>query len=208
MLIDVYNKLGQVIGQTELIDEIFAIEPNEHVMHQAVVTYLANQRQGTKKTKIRSEVSGGGKKPGKQKGMGGARVGSTRSPLYPGGGTIHGPKPINYRINLPVKIKKLARKSALSARVREDNLIVVEDFSLPTIKTKEFVAFLHALKLEKNNVLILLPNADMNLYMSARNIPKINVNIADKVSAYDILRHSKIVLFKGALETIVKHLVN
>ncbi len=206
MLVDVYNRTGQVVGQTELIDSVFAIEPNEHVMHQAVVTYLANQRQGTKKTKIRSEVSGGGKKPTRQKGMGMARRGSTRSPQYAGGGTVHGPKPIDYRMKLPAKVRRLARKSALSVRLQEQNLIVIEDFNMSEIKTKDFANILKALKIADNSVLVLLPGSEHNVYMSARNIPKVEVNIADKISAYDILRHKKLVLFKGAIEPIVKHL--
>ena len=215
MLIDVYNKAGEATGQIELADSVFGIEPNDHAMHQAVVAYLANQRQGTKKTKIRSEVSGGAKKPGKQKGRGGSRAGSTRSPLWVGGGTIHGPKPIDYSMKLPVKIKRLARKSALSARASENNIIVVEDFELSQIKTKNFVEVLKALKILDSSVLMLLPKAEeeaekekaRNLYLASRNIQKVRVDGYDKISAYDILKHKKIVLFKSAVDSIVNSLI-
>lgn len=203
MLVDVYNKTGQTVGQIELADNVFGITPDDHVMHQAVVAYLANNRQGTKKTKVRSEVSGGGKKPWKQKGRGGARAGSNRSPLWVGGGTIHGPKPIDYSMRLPIKIKRLARKSAYSARTSENNLIVVEDFTLSAIKTKEFLEVIKALNIADNSVLMLMPETNTNMYLASRNIPNVTVDAFDKISAYDILRHKKIVLFKSAVEMIV-----
>ncbi|MGI6370710.1 MAG: 50S ribosomal protein L4 [Ignavibacteria bacterium] len=203
MLVDVYNKTGQTVGQIELADNVFGITPNDHVMHQAVVAYLANNRQGTKKTKVRSEVSGGGKKPWKQKGRGGARAGSNRSPLWKGGGTIHGPKPIDYSMRLPIKIKRLARKSAYSARTSENNLIVVEDFVLSEIKTKEFLEVIKALKIADTSVLMLMPETNTDMYLASRNIPNVKVDAFDKISAYDILRHKKIVLFKSAVEMIV-----
>ncbi len=203
MLVDVYNKTGQSVGQIELADNVFGIEPNEHVMHQAVVAYLANQRQGTKKTKIRSEVSGGGKKPWSQKGRGGARAGSNRSPLWVGGGTIHGPKPIDYTMKLPVKVKRLARKSAFSTRTSENNLVVVEDFVMSEIKTKNFVEVIKALKVDNTSVLMLLPDVDRDLYLAARNVSNVTIATYDKISAYDILKHRKIVLFKSAVDMIV-----
>lgn len=202
MLVDVYNKTGNTVGQIELSDEVFGITPNEHVMHQAVVAYLANQRQGTKKTKIRSEVRGGGKKPHKQKGVGGSRSGSTRSPLWAGGGTVHGPKPCDYRIELPQKVKKLARKSALSVRAAENNIIVLDEMSLNEIKTKSFVDMLKALKVNNTSVLVLTPTTDKTLYLSSRNIPNITLNAADKVTTYDILKHRKLVIFKEAIAPI------
>jgi len=203
MLVDVYTKDGQKSGQMEIADDVFAIEPNEQAMHQAVVVYLANRRQGTRKTKIRSEVSGGGKKPWRQKGRGTARAGSTRSPLWVGGGTIHGPKPSVFEIKMPKKVKRLARKSAISLRVKENNFIVLEDFNLEQIKTKEIANMINNLQLGKQSILMLLPKSDFNIYMSARNIPRVTVNAADKVSTYDILKHKKLVLFKGAIEPIV-----
>jgi large subunit ribosomal protein L4 len=203
MLVDIYNKTGNTVGQIDLADNVFAITPNEHVMHQAVVAYLANQRQGTKKTKIRSEVSGGGKKPWKQKGRGGSRSGSNRSPLWPGGGTVHGPKPIDYRIDLPKKVKRLARKSALSARASENNLIVLDEMQMNGIKTKSFAEVLKALKIDHTSVLVLTPTLDKTLYMSARNIPNVTLNAADKITTYDILKHRKLLIFKDAVEPIV-----
>jgi large subunit ribosomal protein L4 len=203
MLVDIFNKTGQTVGQIDLADSVFAIEPNEHVMHQAVVTYLANQRQGTKKTKIRSEVSGGGKKPWKQKGRGGSRAGSTRSPLWPGGGTVHGPKPVDYRLDMSKKAKRLARKSAFSVRAAEQSLIVLDDMQMNEIKTKPFAQMLKSLKLDNTSVLVLTPAYDKTLYMSARNIPNVTLNAADKISTYDILKHRKLVILKDAVEPIV-----
>jgi len=208
MLVDVYSKTGQTVGKIELAEQVFAIEPNEHVMHQAVVAYLANQRQGTKKTKIRSEVSGGGKKPWKQKGRGTARAGSTRSPLWVGGGTIHGPQPTDYSIKLPAKVRRLAKKSAYSVRASENNIIVVEDFTFEQFKTKSFAEVLAALNIKNTSVLVLMPSQDTNVYMSSRNIPNVSVNVADKISTYDILKHKKLVLFKGAVDVIVSSFSN
>jgi large subunit ribosomal protein L4 len=172
-------------------------------MHQAVVAYLANQRQGTKKTKIRSEVSGGGKKPWGQKGRGGSRSGSTRSPLWPGGGTVHGPKPIDYSMTLPKKVKRLAKKSAYSARMSEGNLIVLDEMQMSAAKTKSFAEMLKALKIDNTSVLVLTPNLDKTLYLSARNIPNVTLNAADKITTYDILKHRKLLIFKEAIDVIV-----
>ena len=202
MQIDLFSKEGSVIGKVDLPEDIFGIEPNEHAMHQAVVAYLAHQRQGTAKTKIRSEVSGGGKKPWKQKGRGTARAGSTRSPLWSGGGTIHGPKPHEYVDKLPKKVSRLARKSAYSQRLLEENLVVVEDFSFDTIKTKQMASVLKNLALKDYKTLILLSDTDNKIYMSGRNIPNVTIQPADKISTYDILNHRKILLLKGAIEKI------
>ncbi len=202
MQVDLFNKDGQTSGQVELQDNIFAIEPNENAMHQAVLVYLAHQRQGNHKTKIRSEVSGGGKKPWRQKGRGTARAGSTRSPIWVGGGTIHGPKVHRYNLKITKKLARLAKKSAFSMRTQEKNLMVVEDFSFDQIKTKDMANVLKNLKLEGEKVLVLLPNIDHKLLMSARNIPGVDVFQADLISTYDILNHKKILLFKGAIENI------
>lgn len=203
MLVDVINKDGQAAGQIELNDNIFAVEPNEHAMHQAVVVYLAHQRQGTHKTKIRSEVSGGGKKPWRQKGRGTARAGSTRSPIWVGGGTIHGPKPHKYKLKMPKKLNRLAKKSALSLRLKERNLQILDDFSLSQIKTKEVANVLKNLQIaSEKSILILLKGQDTNFYLSGRNIPNLTVKSCENISTYDILRHKKIILFKGAVETI------
>lgn len=202
MLVDVFSKEGQVLSQIELNDDIFAFEPHEHALHLAVVAYLANQRQGTHKTKVRSEVRGGGKKPWRQKGRGTARAGSTRSPLWVGGGTIHGPKPRDYFMKLNKKIKILARKSALSLRLQEGNFIVLEDFQLEKPKTKEFYQVLKNLKLNEEKTLVLLPEKSKNLFLSAKNIDRVTVLEADKVSTYHILAHKKLLIFRSAVEQL------
>jgi large subunit ribosomal protein L4 len=202
MQVDLYSKDGGVVGKVELPDSIFAVEPNENAMHQAVVAYLAHQRQGTAKTKIRSEVSGGGKKPWKQKGRGTARSGSNRSPVWVGGGTIHGPKPHDYVYKLPKKLSRLARKSAYSLRVTEENLIVVEDFSFDAIKTKQMAGLLEKLSIKNMKTLVLLPDLDNKVYMSGRNIPNLTIQPADKISTYDILNHRKILILKSAIDKI------
>ncbi|MFN3780935.1 MAG: 50S ribosomal protein L4 [Candidatus Kapaibacteriota bacterium] len=202
MLVDVYSKEGQVVGQIEVRDDIFAIDPHEHAMHMAVVAYLANQRQGTHKTKVRSEVRGGGKKPWRQKGRGTARAGSIRSPLWVHGGTIHGPKPRDYSMKINKKLKALARKSALSLRLHEGNILVVEDFQIEKPKTKEFYQVLRNLKIEGEKTLVLLPNNTKTLYLSARNIDGVFVLEATKVSTYHILANKKLLIFKSALEQL------
>ncbi|HBB25130.1 MAG TPA: 50S ribosomal protein L4 [Bacteroidetes bacterium] len=204
MTVDVLTKDGSKAGSVELPESVFGIEPNEHAMYQAVRAYLANRRQGTHKIKTRAEVSGGGKKPFKQKGTGGARRGSSRSPLNPGGGKIHGPKPHLYTIELPIKVKRLARKSALTLRARENNLVVVEDFSMSAPKTREVASMLKAVNLEGAKVLMLLPKVDETIVRSARNIAGVSTFPADKISAYDVLNHGKLLIFKSAIETIAK----
>jgi large subunit ribosomal protein L4 len=190
MLINVYGKNGSVTGQVELPDEVFNVEPSEHAMYLAVKAYLANQRQGTHKTKVRSEVSGGGRKPWKQKGRGTARSGSNRSPVWVGGGTIHGPRPHLYKQYLPTQMRKLARKSALSLRVQEQNFLIVEDMSFNEIKTKNVITVLKALNLEGQKALILLKGSDKNAILSARNIPGVSTTPANVASTYDILNQS------------------
>lgn len=202
MTVEVTTKDGAKAGSIELPASVFGIEPNEHAMYQAVRAYLAHRRQGTHKTKTRTEVSGGGRKPFKQKGTGGARRGSSRSPLLPGGGTIHGPVPHLYRVDLPLKVKRLARKSALALRARENNVLVVEDFTLGQARTKDIASMLKALQIEGSKVLMLLPKADETIVRSARNIPGVTTFPADKISAYDVLNHGKLLIFKSAVQTI------
>lgn len=204
MKVDVLSMTGQKTGEIELPEEIFGITPNEHLMYQAVRVYLAHQRQGTAKTKTRTEVSGGGKKPWKQKGRGGARAGSSRSPLWVGGGTIHGPKPHKYSIDIPRKMKRLARKSAFSSRMAENNIVVIDDLSFGDIKTKNMVGVLKSLNIAGDKTLVLLPEVNTNVVLSARNIPGVSTALADKISTYDILNHKKLVLTKSAIDTIVK----
>ena len=202
MLIDLYKKDGTQSGQFELSDEIFAVEPNEHAMHLSVVAYLAHQRQGTAKTKGRHEVSGGGKKPWRQKGRGTARSGSSRSPLWAHGGTVHGPKPRTYDLKLTKKMSRLAKRSALSLRASESRVMIVEDFFFEEIKTKNMVSVLKNLKLDNEKLLILLPAHNPNLYLSTRNIPNVSIQPADKISTYDILNNRKILVFKSAIEPL------
>lgn len=204
MTVDVLKKDGSKAGSVELPASVFGIEPNEHAMYQAVRSYLAARRQGTHKVKTRAEVSGGGKKPFKQKGTGGARRGSSRSGLLPGGGTIHGPKPHTYEVKLPTKVKRLARKSALSLRARENSIVVVEDFTFEAAKTKDMASMLNAINVGGKKVLVLLSQTDENLVRSARNIPGVSTFPADKISAYDVLNHGTLVIFKSALNTIEK----
>ncbi|OGU60544.1 MAG: 50S ribosomal protein L4 [Ignavibacteria bacterium GWF2_33_9] len=202
MQIDVYNQNGEIIGKQELNDAVFAIEPNEYAMHQTIVAYLANLRQGNAKTKVRSEVRGGGKKPWKQKGRGTARAGSTRSPLWKGGGTIHGPKPHSHELKVPIKVKRLAKKSAFSVRVTENNLKVLAEFGINEFKTKKVNELLIKLNMTGQSTLFLTENLEKAFYMSARNIPKVKVQEAEKISAYDILRHKNIVILQKAVQKI------
>ncbi len=203
MVVDLWDKTGAVVGQVELPDEIFGIEPHEHAMYLAVRAYLANHRQGTHKVKTRAEVRGGGRKPWPQKGTGRARHGSIRSPIWVGGGKVHGPRPRDYTLELPRKVKRLARKSALSLRTREGNLIVVQDFTLESIKTKLMVEVLRNLGLEQVKTLILLPQVDQTIILSSRNLPYVTTMLADKASAYHILAHRKLLLFQSAIEPLV-----
>ncbi|MFM7156860.1 MAG: 50S ribosomal protein L4 [Bacteroidota bacterium] len=204
MLVNVYGKNGSVTGQVELPEEVFNVEPSEQAMYLAVKAYLANQRQGTAKTKVRSEVRGGGKKPWKQKGRGTARSGSSRSPVWVGGGTIHGPRPHLYKQYLPAQMKKLARKSALSLRVSEENLFVVEGLGFDEIKTKNMVGVLKALNINGQKSLIMLKDSDANIVLSARNIPGVKTLPATIASTYDILNHKNIILCKEALQDLVQ----
>lgn len=208
MQLDIYTKDGQQSGQIELNDSVFGVEPNEHAMHLDVLAHLARRRSGTAKTKVRSDVRGGGRKPWRQKGRGTARAGSTRSPIWVGGGTIHGPKPHKYNLKLTKKLKRLARKSAYSLRANEKNIFVVEDFTLEEIKTKEMATVLKNLNLAEEKILILTPNKDDKLYLSVRNIPKVNVQVYNSVSTYDLLNHKKLLLFKDAVSKIEESFKN
>ena len=203
MNLDVYKIDGSKSGEKiNLSDEIFGIEPNDHVLYLSVKAFLANQRQGTHKVKTRSEVRGGGRKPFRQKGRGGARAGTSRSPLWIGGGSIFGPKPRSYRQKLNIKVKKLARKSALSYKAKAKQIVVVEDFNIEVPKTKEFAGILKSLNLEGKKTLLLTPSNLENLYKSGRNISKINIIEADKASTYDILNNQILLLQKSAVEKL------
>lgn len=205
---EILNIDGKASGKKiDLPDEIFGIEPNDHAIYLDVKAHLANKRQGTHKAKERSEVRGGGKKPWKQKGRGGSRAGTSRSPLWVGGGTIFGPRPRNYRQNLPKKLKKLARKSALSYKVKDDQLILVDDFNFENPKTKEFVNILNALNLSGKKVLLLTNGNNESVYKAGRNVSKVKILEAEKASTYDILNNQVLVIQKSALETISKFLI-
>lgn len=197
----VLDKTGKKVSDIELKDEIFAIEPNQSAMHLVVVNYLANQRQGTQSTLTRSEVSGGGKKPWKQKGTGRARQGSTRAPQWTHGGIALGPKPRDYGFDVNKKVRRLAMKSALSSKVAADEMIVVDDFSMDAIKTKEMANILSAVKAGKKT-LIVLPEKNDVLYKSARNIEGTNVSLVNTLNVYDILNCNTIVVLKDAVAKI------
>ena len=205
MTLDVFKIDGSKSGDTiDISDSIFAIEPNDHAIYLSVKAFLANQRQGTSKSKERAEVRGGGKKPWKQKGRGGARAGTSRSPLWVGGGTIFGPRPRDYRQDLPKKVRRLARKSAFSYKVKDEQLLVVEDFNIEKPKTNEFSKILSALKINGKKVLLLTEANNPNVYKSGRNIPKVKVLEASKASTYDLLNNQVLILQKSAVKEIEK----
>ena len=209
MKLDILKIDGSSSGeQLELSDDIFGVEPNDHAIYLAVKAYRANQRQGTSKSKERGEVRGGGKKPWKQKGRGGARAGTSRSPLWVGGGTIFGPRPRDYRQDLTKKLKRLARKSALSYKVKDNQLLIVEDFILENTKTKDFSKILSDLKLSGKKVLVLTGSYNEKIYKAGRNIPKVNILEAANASTYDILNNQVLVLQKSAVESIKKTFAN
>ena len=203
MELEVYKKNGTASGEkVKLAVEIFGIEPNAHAIYQAVRVYMNNQRQGTAKVKTRSEVRGGGKKPFKQKGTGQARQGTRRSPLMPGGGSIFGPQPRDYSMTLPLKVKKLARKSALSHKAKNGEIKIVEDFSLEAPRTKEIVSILKALSLNEKKTLLLMPSNDGNVVKSGRNIPRFAVVVADKASTYELVNNQVLLIQKSAVEVL------
>ena len=197
----VLDKAGKKVSDIELADSIFAIEPNESAMHLMVVNYLANQRQGTQSTLTRSEVSGGGKKPWRQKGTGRARQGSTRAPQWTHGGIALGPKPREYGFDVNKKVRRLAMKSALSAKVAAEEMIVLYSFGSDAIKTKEVAEVLAAIKAGKKT-LIVLPEKNDVVYKSARNIAGTNVTLVNTLNVYDILNCNTIVVLKDAVAKI------
>ncbi|MBR5410172.1 MAG: 50S ribosomal protein L4 [Clostridia bacterium] len=196
--IDVLNMLGETVSELELSENVFAVEPNMSAMHIAVVRYLANQRQGTQNTKTRSEVSGGGKKPWRQKGTGRARQGSTRAPQWYHGGIALGPKPRSYNFTINKKVRQLAIKSALSSKVLDEALIVLDALTLDEIKTKEIVKVLSAVKAE-GKALIVLPEKDDVIYRSARNIAGVKVATVGTINTYDLLNADTLLLTKDAV---------
>lgn len=199
--VSVFDMAGKKTGEIELSASVFGIEPNKSVMHEAVVNYLANQRQGTQSTLTRTEVSGGGRKPWRQKGTGHARQGSIRAPQWIHGGIALGPKPRDYSYSLNRKVKRLAMKSAFSSKVLDENIIVVENLKLDEIKTKSVVAMLKALGADRK-ALIVMPETDINVVKSARNIPGVKTARVNTLNVYDILNHDKFIVAKDAVAKI------
>jgi large subunit ribosomal protein L4 len=196
-----YNVTGAQVGEIELSDAVFGIEPHVHVLHEAVLLQQASMRQGTHKTKGRSEVRGGGRKPWKQKGTGRARQGSIRAPQWKGGGVVFGPTPRSYGYKLPRKVRRLAIKSALSSKVIDNEVIVLDQLQLNTPKTKEFVAILNNLKVERK-ALIVSATLDENVTLSARNIPGVKCVAADGISVLDVMLYDKLIITKDAVQKV------
>lgn len=198
--IKVYNMKGAEVGEMELNDSVFAVEFNESLIHQAVVTYLANQRQGTKGTLTRSEVSGGGVKPWRQKGTGRARQGSTRSPQWTHGGVVFAPKSRDYSKKMNISAKRSALLSALSKKVADGEMVVVDELSVSAPKTKEIVAMQKALKLDEKKALVVMDNHDENVILAARNIQTVKTVPLDQLNTYDVVANAVIVMTKSAVE--------
>ena len=198
--VSVYNMEGNEVGTIDLNDAVFGVEVNEHLVHMAVVAQLANKRQGTQKAKTRSEVSGGGRKPWRQKGTGHARQGSTRAPQWTGGGVVFAPTPRDYTIRLNKKEKRLALKSALTSRVLENKLIVVDELKFDEVKTKNFANVMNNLKASK--ALVVLNENDANVVLSARNIPTVKTALTNTINVFDILKYNTVIVTKAAVATI------
>ena len=198
--VSVYNMEGKQIDTIELNDAVFGVEVNEHLVHMAVVQQLANNRQGTQKAKTRSEVSGGGRKPWRQKGTGHARQGSTRSPQWAGGGVVFAPVPRDYSFKLNKKVKRLALKSALTTKVNDGKFVVVDEINLPEMKTKEMVKVLNNLNVNKS--LVVLEDANEKAVVAARNIPTVKTASVSTINVYDILKYDSVVVTKAAVEKI------
>ena len=198
--VSVYNIEGKEVGSIELNDAVFGVEVNEHLVHMAVVNQLANNRQGTQSAKTRSEVSGGGRKPWRQKGTGHARQGSTRSPQWTGGGVVFAPKPRDYSMKMNKREKQIAIKSALTSKVQDSKLIVVDEFKLDEIKTSKFAQILDNLKAPK--ALVVTKDKDEKVVLSARNIPTVKTTMTNSINVYDILKYDSLVITKDAVAAI------
>ena len=196
----IYNMEGKEVGTKELNDAVFGVEINEHLVHLAAVSQLANKRQGTQKAKTRSEVSGGGRKPWRQKGTGHARQGSTRAPQWTGGGVVFAPVPRDYTVKMNKKEKRAALKSALTSRVQESKLVVVDELKFDEIKTKKMQGVLNALNVKK--ALIVLKDNDQNVLLSARNIADVRTVLTSTLNVFDILKYDTVVVTKAAVENI------
>ena len=198
--VSVYNMEGKEVGKMDLNDAVFGVEINEHLVHMAVVQTLANKRQGTQKAKTRSEVSGGGRKPWRQKGTGHARQGSTRAPQWKGGGVVFAPVPRDYSFKLNKKEKQAALKSVLTSRVQDNKLIVLDELKLDEIKTKKFKEVMDNLKVEK--AMVVLGEQDKNVILSARNLPTVSTAVAENINVYDILKGDTLEITKDAVAKI------
>ncbi len=199
----VHSKSGQATDKKVLLDDsIFGIEPNDHAIYLDVKQYLANQRQGTHDSRERSDVTGSTRKIKRQKGTGTARAGDIKNPLFRGGGRVFGPHPRDYHFKLNKKVKRLARKSALTYKAKDNEIIVVEDFTLDAPKTQEFVSILKGFELDNKKTLWVLNKKDENFYLSSRNVQKAKVVGADSLNTYDLLNANKIIMFESSLETI------
>ncbi|BAU52865.1 50S ribosomal protein L4 [Mucilaginibacter gotjawali] len=203
MEVNVVNVSGKETGaKVQLSESVFGIEPNDHAIYLDVKQFLANQRQGTHKSKQRNEIAGSTRKLYKQKGTGGARAGSVKSPLFNGGGRVFGPQPRDYSFKLNKKLKVLARKSALSYKAKDSSIVVVEDFTFDTVKTKSYVQFTTDLNAGDVRTLLVLGAANNNVYLSSRNLKKTKVILADQLNTYDVLNAGKLILTTGALKTL------
>ena len=198
--VSVYNKEGKEIDTLELNDAVFGVEVNEHLVHMAVVAQLANNRQGTQKAKTRSEVSGGGRKPWRQKGTGHARQGSTRSPQWTGGGVVFAPKPRDYSFKMNKKEKRIALLSALSSKVADNKIVVLDAFNLDEVKTKKFAEVMSNLKVDK--ALVVIEGENKNVVLSGRNIPTVKVSATNEINTYDVLKYETLVVTKAAVEKL------
>ena len=198
--VSVYNIEGKEVGSIELNYAVFGVEVNEHLVHMAVVNQLANNRQGTQSAKTRSEVSGGGRKPWRQKGTGHARQGSTRSPQWTGGGVVFAPKPRDYSFKMNKKEKRIALLSALSSKVADNKIVVLDAFNLDEVKTKKFAEVMSNLKVDK--ALVVIEGENKNVVLSGRNIPTVKVSATNEINTYDVLKYDTVVATKAAVEKI------
>ena len=198
--VSVYNIDGKEAGSIELNDAVFGVEVNEHLVHLAVVNQLANKRQGTQSAKTRSEVSGGGRKPWRQKGTGHARQGSTRAPQWTGGGVVFAPKPRDYSFKMNKKEKKIALLSALSSKVNDSKIVVLDSFNLDEIKTKKFAEVMNNIKV--SNALFVIEGENKNVVLSGRNIPTVKVSATNEINTYDVLKYDTLVVTKAAVEKL------
>ena len=198
--VSVYNIEGKEVGSIELNDAVFGVEVNEHLVHMAVVNQLANNRQGTQSAKTRSEVSGGGRKPWRQKGTGHARQGSTRVPQWTGGGVVFAPKPRDYSFKMNKKEKRIALLSALSSKVADNKIVVLDAFNLDEVKTKKFAEVMSNLKVDK--ALVVIEGENKNVVLSGRNIPTVKVSATNEINTYDVLKYETLVVTKAAVEKL------